>query len=1196
MQQSSKVDRDECLACIRAKIELVNAYDQTELSEEQVVEVNNLINLMVDSYLELRRQSDGVGECLVLEEIEKLWPLASVRSFLASSRIVRLVVENMLSQGEKLEISMRITRSLSLIQKGREELVKQRAVSRLVGLIHSSSPEVLACALRAIFNLSVVDVQIRQQIVNAGALPLLIQCALEETDGQCAAIGTLANLATETDIKRSIVQDFNGLKPLLQLLDSREESILTHACRALFAIAANDENKKAIAKAGGLPRLLACMDWPADSVRMNAAGALANLAIHPINKLKLVELGALAKLRALAYSSNSKIQRQVARCLFALAAHVDNRKAIIDGFCLTALVRLLNSENSDVQLNAAGAVGNIAMTDAYKAEVVRAGALDRLVELSGFDVDRVQRQTARAIFTLTAKDIAKVRLAQLDGLPSLIQLTTVKNEDVQRDAAGALANMAIGTEHKDTIVRLGGLQPLILLLKSTCVAVQRQSARAIFALAGTEFNQQKILECDGLLPLIELLDSPNDEVQKHACGALANLSNRHPHKVVAFEGSLETLAKIVLEHPNLEVRRQAARAVYNLSPQGNQRRQMMLSPYAGVAGEQQRIRHDMRALFQMTIQSQLSIHESMKDQLKTSVPEECISLAADSIRLESQYQPQGLASGPTSSLNELPEISASRNASLADIPFGESTVKHKRSRKRGHEVIAPSYGNKRLAGSHSKPHLRCASRMAKSGNCFEHDVHLVLPVPSQIDGLLGEREAANEDGVEDRAVLYMDFKGHAAILASRCALFNSLITEALQHRQRALARANEELTTCHPNDLGPRALVERLAKQELFVRVPDRFAHSIRVWCAFVEYLYTDSVRVHAQTLRESQRMAAELADFAMQNGMPRLCCFCLELNEKVTQIRPDIRKVNIDDNRASTWVADMNKLLGCGFDGPLTPTSRNALPDFTDLQIKLDSSSVQEHDTILNARHGQRWNAEVPLTPKRLKCFTGSPVAAQSSNNGLADAHKIILATRCSYFKALFGNSTWSDSTASNITFHGTEEALRVILRYLYCGVDARSLWLPRYEPSLALQVLVLANEYGIDGLQNQCELLLMSYIDDETIPILLQELEYVHAPLLRSVCIHYLLKRLHASEANELDCSWIPDTLREELVATAQKWALEIPIFSFASGASKESDAFENDQSVHHRQQHDGEMICPTELNSAPRFQVDNVPATSV
>lgn len=104
-----------------------------------------------------------------------------------------------------------------------------------------------------------------------GAIPLLFKAAtLDNSECQPAAVGTLANLATESDIKFIIVK--RGLKELLRLLRSDDIAVKAHACRALFAIAANDDNKLAISEAGGLSLLLECMMVGNVQVQVNAAG------------------------------------------------------------------------------------------------------------------------------------------------------------------------------------------------------------------------------------------------------------------------------------------------------------------------------------------------------------------------------------------------------------------------------------------------------------------------------------------------------------------------------------------------------------------------------------------------------------------------------------------------------------------------------------------------------------------------------------------------------------------------------------------------------------------------------------------------------------------------------------------------------------------------------------------------------------
>jgi len=487
-------------------------------------------------------------------------------------------------------------RELSLSKEGRQTLIELNAVPKLVLLIRNGeNEEVKLNALRALFNLSVVDESTRKQIVSAGAVPLLLEAALEANSAQPNAVGTLANLATESDIKLIIVSKYQGLKPILSLLRSEDATVKAHACRALFAIAANDDNKLAIAQAGGLPLLLECMGSSSVAVQINAAGALANLAIHPYNKPKLVEGGALAIMKRMAFSESDKVQRQVARCLFALAAHTENRKHIVESGCISALAYMLCIQKEEVQRNAAGALGNVAMSDEFKAAVVDSGALKPLIMLSLSNSESVKRQTARTIFTLSAKEEIKARIIEEKGLPNIIRLACSTSPEIQRDASGALANLAIGSENKDLVIKCGGLEPLLNLLRSDQSQVQRQSARAIFALAGSNENQIEIIKGGGVPPLVNLLANGHDEVKKHAAGAIANLASNYPKECA---GAIPILLES-LQCSNLEVRRQSSRAIINICPE-DAGVALSVSRYVGQNGEKQRLRHDMRELYRET--------------------------------------------------------------------------------------------------------------------------------------------------------------------------------------------------------------------------------------------------------------------------------------------------------------------------------------------------------------------------------------------------------------------------------------------------------------------------------------------------------------------------------------------------------------------------------------------------------------------
>lgn len=62
------------------------------------------------------------------------------------------------------------------------------------------------------------------------------------------------------------------------------------------------------------------------------------------------------------------------------------------------------------------------------------------------------------------------------------------------------------------------------------------------------------------------------------------------------------LIALIMQNSNCEVRRQANRAIINLLP-SNANMPLFKSRYVGVVGEKQRLRHEMRALFEETIAS-----------------------------------------------------------------------------------------------------------------------------------------------------------------------------------------------------------------------------------------------------------------------------------------------------------------------------------------------------------------------------------------------------------------------------------------------------------------------------------------------------------------------------------------------------------------------------------------------------------------
>lgn len=113
--------------------------------------------------------------------------------------------------------------------------------------------------------------------------------------------------------------------------------------------------------------------------------------------------------------------------------------------------------------------------------------------------------------------------------------------------------------------------------------------------------------------------------------------------------------------------------------------------------------------------------------------------------------------------------------------------------------------------------------------------------------------------------------------------------------------------------------------------------------------------------------------------------------------------------------------------------------------------------------------------------------------------AHKAILSARCSYFKTLF-EGPFSDSSHETIHFRGSVDALLVVLRYVYLGMDNALKLTLLQEKQLCWKCLFVAHEYGMEGLQYQCEWFLMDGYDDlQQLQGLARKIQMVNVPFLK-------------------------------------------------------------------------------------------------
>lgn len=149
--------------------------------------------------------------------------------------------------------------------------------------------------------------------------------------------------------------------------------------------------------------------------------------------------------------------------------------------------------------------------------------------------------------------------------------------------------------------------------------------------------------------------------------------------------------------------------------------------------------------------------------------------------------------------------------------------------------------------------------------------------------------------------------------------------------------------------------------------------------------------------------------------------------------------------------------------------------------------------------------------------------------------AHKLILTVRSKYFQLMF--KTKMEESSSN-KIHVTDVAPKVfeeLLKFLYSGVP------PKYVEKETLQLLAVADKYGVDELKKSCESLICFYLTQENVidALLLADNHNCPDLMLHATTVFKMrsgdLKDRPASEVAKLKRS--PDLLWKLLVSYGEK-----------------------------------------------------------
>lgn len=247
----------------------------------------------------------------------------------------------------------------------------------------------------------------RQQLVNAGAIPVLVQLlSSSDVDVQYYCTTALSNIAVDSGNRKRLAQTESRLvQSLVHLMDSSSPKVQCQAALALRNLASDEKYQLEIVRARGLQPLLRLLQSSYLPLILSAVACIRNISIHPLNESPIIEAGFLKPLvELLGSTDNEEIQCHAISTLRNLAASSDrNKQLVLEAGAVQKCKELVLNVPLSVQSEMTAAIAVLALSDELKSHLLNLGVFDVLIPLTAADSIEVQGNSAAALGNLSSK-------------------------------------------------------------------------------------------------------------------------------------------------------------------------------------------------------------------------------------------------------------------------------------------------------------------------------------------------------------------------------------------------------------------------------------------------------------------------------------------------------------------------------------------------------------------------------------------------------------------------------------------------------------------------------------------------------------------------------------------------------------------------------------------------------------------------
>ncbi|KAJ3069371.1 Armadillo repeat-containing protein 4 [Podochytrium sp. JEL0797] len=472
--------------------------------------------------IELLRDPTEEIKCLAAETIAHCAKNSrnrrSVRKYGGIRKLVRLLkVKPLNKQDEAVAVSGALAlATCSKSAKNKEAIQAAGSIPLLANLLESTN-EALLIPVVGILQECSSDENYRIAIRTSGMIKFLVENLASQNQELQTHCASAIFKCAEEDETRNLVRQYDGLLPLVNLLDNPTNKELLAA--------ATVENVAAFNKLNTIKKLISLMENQPEDVLVNVVGALGACAQTLDGRQAIRESNGITPLVGLLTGTNQALLVNVTTAVGACALDSDSMLVIdrLDGVRL--LWSLLKSANPQVQASAAWAISPCIEHARDAGEMVRSfvGGLELVVSLLKSDQPEVLASVCAAIANI-AKDEENLAVITDHGVvPMLGKLTTHKSDKLRKHLAEAIARCCHWGNNRVAFGAASAVAPLVKYLKSPDEEVHRSTARALHQLSMDADNCITMHENGVVQLLLGMVGSTDPELQEAAAGTIGNI-------------------------------------------------------------------------------------------------------------------------------------------------------------------------------------------------------------------------------------------------------------------------------------------------------------------------------------------------------------------------------------------------------------------------------------------------------------------------------------------------------------------------------------------------------------------------------------------------------------------------------------------------------------------------------------------------